>query len=219
MTIQRRVPGPVATELAGGSGSVEAMSLVAEALHELHFAGIPARRHHTLADELRILDEQLEIAGRVHPGWSQRIERILRACENLAGRLPPPSIQGIHRDFYPDQAIVDGPRITLLDLDLYAFGDPALDVGNFVAHLTEQALRCYGDPNAFCDAERAMGERYVELSSEVTQNAVRTYATLTLARHIHISTRLPTRRHTTSDIVDLCEQRLDIAQRPPPAQK
>src|SRR5437773_3836244 len=31
--------------------------------------------------------------------------------------------------------------VWLLDFDLYCQGDPALDIGNFVGHLTEQSLR------------------------------------------------------------------------------
>ncbi len=219
MTIQRGVPGQLVTELASGPGGVEVMSRVAEALHQLHFAEVTARRRHSLADELRILNEQLRIAAQTHPQWGERIERILRACEKLASSLKPSPLRGIHRDFYPDQVIVDGDRLSLLDLDLYAVGDPALDVGNFVAHLTEQALRRYGDPNALCNAERALEEKYLELSGEVTHDSVRTYSILTLVRHIHISTRLPRRSHTTADIIDLCEQRLDIAERPRNTQK
>jgi hypothetical protein len=213
MTIQRGVPGKLATELATGPSAVEVMGRIAEALHDLHFAEIPARRSHTLADELRILDEQLRATTQVHPEWSQRIERILRACERLASRLRPSPIRGIHRDFYPEQVIVDGAQLTLLDLDLYAAGDPALDIGNFVAHLTEEALRCYGDPDALSEPQRALEERYRELSDEVAPDAVGIYSTLTLVRHIHISSRIPRRRHMTSDIMELCEQRLGVTER------
>src|SRR2546426_9353652 len=37
--------------------------------------------------------------------------------------------------------IVNGERLFLLDFDLYCEGDPALDIGNFLGHITEQSLR------------------------------------------------------------------------------
>jgi hypothetical protein len=75
--------------------------------------------------------------------------------------------------------------------------------------MTEQSLRSFGDPSALAYRERAMEERFVELSGEGTRHAVRVYAALTLARHIHLSTLFPERRHLTGDLLDLCEERLE----------
>src|SRR5207249_11416229 len=107
-----------------------------------------------------------------------------------------------------DQVIVDGRRLYLLDFDLYCEGDPGLDVGNFLGHVTEQALRTRGDPAALAGVERALEERFVELSGEATRPAVRAYATLTLARHVYLSTRFPDRRPYTERLLELCEERL-----------
>jgi aminoglycoside phosphotransferase (APT) family kinase protein len=219
MVLQRAVPGRVATELVGGPSGVALMGRVAEAIHALHGAGIPTHRRHTLADELRILGERLSTVIAARPEWEQRIERLLRACEGLASRVKEPPPRGIHRDFYPDQVIVDGGRLTLLDLDLYALGDPALDVGNFAGHLTELALRCWGDPEALRDREEALEERYLELAGDVSLDALRAYAVLTLARHVHISTTFPARRHTTSALLELCEERLALGRSAWPRQK
>src|SRR5207245_9541587 len=90
-----------------------------------------------------------------------------------------------HRYFYADQVIVDAGRLFLVDFDLYCEGDPALDIGNFLGHVTEQSLRTLGDPEALADREHAMEERFVELSG-VTPAAVRAYATLTLVRHVYL---------------------------------
>jgi tRNA A-37 threonylcarbamoyl transferase component Bud32 len=46
----------------------------------------------------------------------------------------------IHGDFYAKQILVDGDRVAFLDLDRAARGDPALDLGLFVAHLERDAL-------------------------------------------------------------------------------
>jgi hypothetical protein len=54
-----------------------------------------------------------------------------------------------------------------------------------------------------------MEERFVALSGEGTRHAVRVYSALTLARHIHLSTLFPERRHLTGDLLELCEERLE----------
>jgi len=210
MTLQRGVPGKLVTDLVGEPDGVALMKRVARAVYALHRAGVPPARAHTLADELRILEERLGEVARLYPIWGPRIERLLHACRALAGGLNAMPPCGIHRDFYPDQLIASGGRITLLDLDLYALGDPALDVGNFAAHLIEQAVRCHGDPVALQDHVEALEEAYCELASGVSRRRMQAWATLSLARHVQISTAIPGRGHTTSALLELCEQRLGI---------
>ena len=106
-----------------------------------------------------------------------------------------------------------GPRclaLFLLDLDLYCEGDPALAGGNFTAHLVEQSLRTRGDPRGLADREEALVERFLELSGTQRRDAVAVYETLSLARHIQISTRIPERRATAEAVLELCEERLDL---------
>lgn len=208
MWLQRKVPGRSATELLAAPGGAGLARRIAEAARKVHRAGVPAERRHTMADELRILRERLPEVARERPEWRERIERVLEACGRLGAATPEPEPCGIHRDFYADQVILDADRLYLIDFDLYCEGDPALDVGNFLGHVTEQSLRSLGDPDALADVEEAMEERFVELSGEKTRPAVRAYATLTLARHVHLSTLFPQRRPFTGSLLELCEERL-----------
>ena len=105
---------------------------------------------------------------------------------------------------------MNGSCLYLVDLDLYCDGDPGLDIGNFLGHITEQSLRVLGDPRALADLERAMEERFVELSGEATRAAVRAYATLTLVRHVYLSTLFAERRPFTGTLLELCEERLGV---------
>jgi len=61
----------------------------------------------------------------------------------------------------------------LLDFDLYCLGDPGLDIANFVGHVIEQSVRSFGNPTALADREKALEDRFVELSGEATRPAVR----------------------------------------------
>lgn len=217
MWLQRKVPGRLATDALAGTNSIAVAARVAEAAHKLHNSDIRPRRRHNMADELRILHDRLRRLAGAEPAWDSRLSRLLDACDRLAAGVPDPDVRPIHRDFYPDQVLVDGNRLHLLDFDLCCFGDPALDIGNFAAHLKEFALRRMGDPEAMAPQENALVERFLELDGFDTRASIDAYITLTLARHVHISTQFPDRRNFTGDLLELCEQRLDIASTVRPA--
>lgn len=210
MWLQRKAPGMPATDLLVLPDGVLLARRIAQAAHKLHMAGVPTLRRHTIVDELQILHKHLLVVAERHPCWSVRIRRLLEACDCLGAALPKPTPQGIHRDFYSDQVIVDGERLYLIDFDLYCEGDPGLDIGNFLGHITEQSLRMYGDTNVLTDRERAMQERFVELSGESTRAAVEVYQTLTLVRHIYLSMIIPQRRPFITKLLEICEERLGI---------
>ena len=213
MWLQCKVPGDVATDLLGSALGVPLARRIAEAAHKLHQAGVATTKRHTMADELRILKDCLVRVAQEEPRWSRRLERVLEDCQRLAARTRQLAACGSHRDFYADQIIVSGRELYLIDFDLYCRADPGLDIGNFLGHVTEQSLRECGDPTALRDVERALEERYVELAGEEVRPAVGTYALLTLVRHIYLSTRYPERRSWTESLLELCEQRLGVAQR------
>ena len=208
MWFQRKVPGVTATDLLTGTDGVVLARRIAEAAHKLHQANVPTERTHTMADELRILRVCFDQVAAQRPEWADRLAGLMSACERLGASVPPPKACGIHRDFYSSQVIVDGPRLWLIDFDLFCRGDPALDVGNFLGHVIEQALRERGDAGAFRAVETAMSERFVELTSESARTPVAAYTTLTLARHVYLSTQFPVRAPTTARLMELCGQRL-----------
>jgi hypothetical protein len=211
MTLQRGVAGCPIGELLYRPEAPRLMGQVAGAIQTLHATKIETHRSHSLDDELAILRKGLAEVTALQPQWGPRLESVLDACEQLAETLANPRRAGVHRDFHPDQLMVEGTRLTLLDFDLYARGDPALDVGNFAAHLTELALRQHGDPAGLVDCEEALFEGYQALREDVSRRDLEGYATLSLVRHISISSARPDRKHATSDLLALCEERLASA--------
>jgi len=211
MSLQRKVPGELGITALLKPDGVELAARIGEAAHKLHRANVPTNRYHDMKDELQILHQHLPLVGRARQEWRGRLARILAACDTLGASITQPRRCGIHRDFYSSQVIVDRARVWLLDFDLYCQGDPALDIGNFVGHLTEQSLRTLGDPRALADREKAMEDRFVQLSGEATRAAVQAYATLTLVRHIYLSSRFPERAHLTERLIELCERRLRLS--------
>ncbi len=206
MWLQRKVDGVNSTDLLTKENGIDLAKKIALVAHKLHHANIPTKRSHTMADELSILHQRLEKMMIIYPHWQTRLERLLKLCDRLGENTPIPETKGIHRDFYPDQILVDGKKLYLLDLDLYCQGDVGVDIGNFMAHLTEQSLRTLGNPDALIDREIAVKNKFMELAGENHENAIESYKILTLVRHISISTQFPERQPFTSTLIDLCEQ-------------
>jgi hypothetical protein len=211
MWLQEKLLGQSLTGLLQKSHAQALMSEVADVLYQLHRLSPVTSRHHSIDDELNILHDRLERVARQKPAWSSRLGRVIKACETVASNVVPRKARGIHRDFYADQVLVNENKIYLLDFDLYTFGDPALDVGNFLGHLTELGLRL-GNVEMFLELENAFESSYLERNHEVSSQHVQTYKTLTLARHIYISTLFEDRKAFTQELLELCEERLGLSQ-------
>ena len=208
MWLQKKIDGiPVINLLVKKDGDKIARR-IAEAIHKVHLANIPTKRHHTVKKELLILNERLIETARLNPLLSTRLNQVFDECKELVKYLPHTDSVGIHRDFYHDQVLMSGHRIFLLDFDLYCMGDPSLDIGNFVGHIQEFSLRKFGNPNELSKQENALTARFLELSGEFRRTSVEIYTTLTLVRHISISQQFSDRRKFTKKILSLCEKRL-----------
>jgi thiamine kinase-like enzyme len=206
MWLQRRVTGVNSTDLLTQETGIDLVSKIAVAIHKLHQVNIPLQKTHTMIDELSILHQRLGKMIDAYPYWQKRLERLLKLCDRLGENTKPLAVKGIHRDFYPDQILVNGENLYLLDLDLYCQGDIAVDVGNFMAHLTEQSLRCLENPDALTDQEIAFKDHYLKLVGKNDDQAIESSKILTLVRHISISEQISERQPFTSALIDLCEE-------------
>ncbi|MEK7322960.1 MAG: phosphotransferase [Pseudomonadota bacterium] len=207
LNLQRKVTGTEATQLLAGAHGVDVARRIAEAAYKIHRADIAPRHRHDMIDELRFLHTRLDQVAQQQLAWCLRLDRLKRSASRIGMALTPSRTCGIHRDFYADQIIVDGERLWLLDFDLYCAGDPGLDIGNFVGHITEQSLRLYGGPAALLEVENTLIEHYAELAGDEARPAIRVYTLLTLMRHIYLSTQHEERQPYTEALLTLCERR------------
>lgn len=208
MWLQRKVPGQVATELLTKADGPSLGRRIAEASHKLHQSNVVFEAVHDMDKELRILRERLPTVYELEPCLRRRIDAILAECDEVAASVTEPLVRPIHRDFYSDQIIVNGDRLYLLDFDLGCQGSPAVDIGNFIAHLTEQSVREYGSKTVLRAVETSITNRFLELNPHPIQPEIHVYRLLTLVRHIYLSTVVPERRGFTETMVDLCEDEL-----------
>ncbi len=92
-------------------------------------------------------------------------------------RLPRP----IHRDFHERQLIYSSGSATLIDFDTVRLGDPAQDIGNFLAHL-KLAEHLSGDPGDQARANFLDGYNSAAVMEPASAANVNVYERATLLR-------------------------------------
>ena len=205
MWLQERVPGVTCWAALTSGDAEQVATRVAEAAHKLHRAKIKTRSSHTTEQELEILHDGLQRLARAIPRLGTRLEKLYQRCAALASDLPGIEPAGIHRDFYPDQLLLDGDRLVVVDHDLYCLGDPCLDIGNFCGHLVEWSLRQWNDPTILQPAGEALVDRYLALNGKASRRAIDTYTILTIARHVFLCTQYADRKSAMERLLDHCE--------------
>ena len=210
MWLQEKVEGVSGWEAVTEPDGPRTARTIGRALAKLQRSLPSLERRHSLDDEIAHLRTVLNTVSVDHPEWERRLDNVQRACERLAAAAGQATTTGVHRDFYHDQVIVGPERIWLLDLDLATEADPALDVGNFIAHIAEQSLRRFGSPDALAREEAAFVSGYLDAGGRATAMAIDAYKALSLARHIYLSTTFEERRPYTQALLNLCEQQLRL---------
>ena len=191
--LQDEAPGRRLTDLLHPDAGTEPAHRAGAALAALHANPVETGRCWTLSDELAVLAKTLDEAAAAAPALAQRLGTLLAAGRAAAATPPPGPLTGIHRDWYPDQILIDGDSAWILDLDLYAQGDPALDLGNFLAHVTDLSIRRHGSAQSLARHEAAFLAGYAGAGGRA-EPATATFKALALARLVGISLRMADRR-------------------------
>jgi hypothetical protein len=76
-----------------------------------------------------------QLVTRLLPAEGCAAGRLAEAVIGCAEASEAPDEWVVHGDLYENQVLVDGDRLTLIDLDDVGPGDPLLDAANFSAHL------------------------------------------------------------------------------------
>jgi aminoglycoside phosphotransferase (APT) family kinase protein len=131
------------TDLLSTPGGADAMAALGAALRALHAASPPPGvALHDVARELDVIARATAAVAPYAPALAVRARRAAAAIERRLTRLAPVVPVPVHRDLHDKQVLVDpGGGLGLLDFDTLALGDPALDLGNLLAHLELRALQ------------------------------------------------------------------------------
>jgi aminoglycoside phosphotransferase len=125
-----------------GSTTSSLLVKIGRALRTLHEAR-PATPipHHGGQDEARNLSQWIDRLGYFDPEFASKLRAASQRVLEALGAAPDYSAT-LHKDFHDKQLIVAaGGAVGLVDMDTLASGDPALDLGNFIAHLDLHALQ------------------------------------------------------------------------------
>ena len=201
--LQARVHGRLLADLLDGADTApfQAAGRALAHLHAVPLDRIGAAPEWEMRDELAVMRAALDKAAAARPEWRRPLAEMGAALTGLARSLPPGPRTGIHRDFYPDQVIVAPGRAWLLDLDLFAIGDPAIDIANFIAHLREYAVRRGAEVRRA--QEDAFLSGYARIGPLPETCRIEVLAQVALARHVWIAQRIAGRAHVAERLIPL----------------
>jgi aminoglycoside phosphotransferase (APT) family kinase protein len=205
MWLLEKVRGQTAWGPLQSSAGPAVARRIAAALAKLHDSDVTPKSTHTIDAEMAILQERLTSAAAQVPHLAGRIFRVLDGCQRKAAAHVPGNLCPVHRDFYPDQVLVDGERIVMVDFDLLSWGEAAVDVGNFCAHLIDHGLRHPRYKAAYAACTAAFESEYVRRRPSVTAAQISTYAVLSLARHVSLCMSRSNHNANMLRILDTCE--------------
>jgi Ser/Thr protein kinase RdoA (MazF antagonist) len=116
---------------------VEIAGRALAAFHSLAPQDAPVRRFEDEIGWLRVRSQRL---AEVSPGLERRVRSLAERIEARLAGSAADRLRLVHGDFKPSQLLVEGESPALVDLDRACPGDPALDVGNFLAVLMKDVI-------------------------------------------------------------------------------
>jgi hypothetical protein len=121
------------------SDKAAAVRLTGAALAELHAQPVGDLPPRSREAELRRLEAQAITLEHLCPALAEPARGLVR---RIIGELQqtPPASAALHSDFYDQQVLIGEDAAMILDLDQTQGGDPAADLGLFIAHLERAAL-------------------------------------------------------------------------------
>lgn len=126
------VPG-TPLSLLDGERRIVGTAAAGRALAKLHRCRHPVSGHHTVDDEIAMLAGWVGLIGDVYPELGAEAAAALGTVRNALDGCRDFEPALVHRDYYEKQVLIDGTHAVLIDFDTLCQGDPALDVGNFLA--------------------------------------------------------------------------------------
>ena len=163
----------------GGEPPRDAAALAGAALAALHAQPADGLPRLARAEEARQLCARAAELAHTYPPLAERAAVL---AHRLAARLrdAPTAEHAIHGDFYAKQVLLDGRRVGIIDLDQAARGDPAFDLGRFIAHVGRAALRDRLPARHVVGVTRAFLEGYQAATGRPAPERVGLYVAIAL---------------------------------------
>lgn len=152
--------------LADPSFDVTAVRAVGETLAKLHQSAgdhLPTR---TAAGSANLLPPLIGWISHVVPSLASAVREL---GESLMAKLldGPESFCQVHGDFYSKQVVLGAVGVGVIDFDEAFRGDPANDLGLFIAHLVRDAIRGTIAPSRVGPVTRALLDGYEDAAGRL----------------------------------------------------
>jgi tRNA A-37 threonylcarbamoyl transferase component Bud32 len=197
--IMEDLPGTSLNDLEGDA-RISGMALAGRALARIHDTSLELDRRFGPSDECNLLASWAELFVELRPELAPlamatitRVNCDLDACRYFQAAL-------LHRDYHDKQIIIAGDRAGLIDFDTLCQGDPALDVGNFLAHVTLSALQEQRDLSSL---RAAFLGAYEAEAGPLAASHLRTYEKSALLRLAFIYGVSTSWRHLSATLLQL----------------
>jgi len=149
-------------------------------LHNLSISDLPPFSSH---NELETLETQISLLSKMFPSV---IDDFKNAVELLKERreFDDDNIRRVcsHRDFYDKQFLFSADRSVIIDCDNLAMADPALDYGNFAAHLELRKTQYPGNEDLFDNGREEFEKTYGNFDNTDFKQRAIWYEAATLTR-------------------------------------
>jgi Phosphotransferase enzyme family len=210
------IKAALSSQPGGDIGTMrELLAAAGRCLAVVHAGGpapVPVRR---LGDVIASVGREIELVAQV---WPQPARQVTRSLERILSDVRQPTVGRLcHGDFTPSQVLFTGTGVSgLVDLDTACWGDPAMDLGRFLAALDLLAVKAGAeatrslldaDADAFLSGYRqACADREVERG---LLHRVEAFRALSLARTaLHACRALkPGRLHLALSLLDTASTR------------
>ncbi len=131
----------VSLPMLSGDRLVDGLERAGQALRKLHNTPMKVEHRHSVDSEIELLEQRVGLVSRLMPELTDTTNKTLQSVVNELNQCRQFTPTLVHRDFYEKQILIDGDETILLDFDTLCMSDPALDVGNFIAHLELNRLQ------------------------------------------------------------------------------
>ncbi len=136
----------------------------------------------TIYDDLRDLHEYTLIMAKVRADLATKYEEVIQQIITKVDHFREPKAVASHGAMRTDQFILQGDRLTMIDLDSYCWANPARDLGNFLAYLCWKAIRQPEHAQFVERAGRAFLEGYLSVQDDIDEKWLSVYQAASLLK-------------------------------------
>lgn len=157
------------------------LEMTADALARLHALKLEHDRVKDFGVEIEKLRIHERSAGSVSEEMGKALKDTLDKIEAAGRSLPPVEPSFVHGGFKPTQMLLrDNGKVTVVDFDGSCIGDPAIDVGRFMAKTRVDCLE--PEREHLRGLDQLFLERYTVLSSQDVRDRARVFQAMSLVR-------------------------------------